>query len=61
MATRLRIVAVHDWLPIAAVDGFCLYFNTQFFNAMNNKEIEFVIAHEILHCVFHPFDTKRRS
>ena len=22
------------------------------FNAMNNKEIEFVIAHEILHCVF---------
>ena len=52
MATRLRILAADEWLPTAAVDGRNLYFNTQFFNAMNNKEIEFVIAHEILHCVF---------
>ena len=52
MATRLRILAADDWLPTAAVDGRNLYFNTQFFNAMNNKEIEFVVAHEILHCVF---------
>lgn len=52
MATRLRIKSADDWCPTAAVDGRNLYFNTQFFNAMNNKEIEFVIAHEILHCVF---------
>ena len=52
MATRLRIKAADEWLPTAAVDGRNLYFNTQFFNAMSNKEIEFVIAHEILHCVF---------
>ena len=52
MATRLRIVAADDWLPTAAVDGRSLFFNTQFFNAMNNKEIEFVIAHEILHMVY---------
>ena len=52
MATRLRILAADDWLPTAAVDGRNLYFNTQFFNAMDNKEIEFVIAHEILHMVF---------
>ena len=52
MATRLRIVEADDWCPTAAVDGRNLYYNTQFFNAMNNKEIEFVIAHEILHCVF---------
>lgn len=52
MATRLRIVCGDDWCPTAAVDGRNLYFNTQFFNAMSNKEIEFVIAHEILHCVF---------
>ena len=52
MATRLRILAADDWCPTAAVDGRNLYFNTQFFNKMNNKEIEFVIAHEILHCVF---------
>jgi predicted metal-dependent peptidase len=52
MATRLRILAADDWLPTAAVDGRNLYYNTQFFNAMTNKEIEFVVAHEILHCVF---------
>jgi len=52
MATRLKIQAADEWCPTAAVDGRNLYFNTQFFNAMNNKEIEFVIAHEILHCVF---------
>ena len=52
MATRLRIIAADDWLGTAAVDGRNLYYNTQFFNAMNNKEIEFVVAHEILHMVF---------
>jgi len=52
MATRLKIMAADDWLPTAAVDGRNLYYNTQFFNAMNNKEIEFVIAHEILHMVY---------
>ena len=52
MATRLKILAADDWLGTAAVDGRNLYYNTQFFNAMNNKEIEFVIAHEILHMVF---------
>ena len=52
MATRLKIVAADDMIPTAAVDGRNLYFNTQFFNAMSNKEIEFVIAHEILHMVF---------
>ena len=51
MATRLRIVAADDWLPYCGCRRSYLTL-TQFFNAMNNKEIEFVIAHEILHCVF---------
>jgi predicted metal-dependent peptidase len=52
MATRLKIEAADDWLMTAAVDGRKLYFNTQFFHAMDNKEVEFVIAHEILHMVY---------
>ena len=52
MATRLIVKNCDDWCPTAATDGRHLYCNTQFFNAMSNKEIEFVIAHEILHCVF---------
>jgi len=52
MATRLKVENCDDWCPTAATDGRHLYYNTQFFNALSNKEIEFVIAHEILHCVF---------
>jgi len=52
MATRLKIQAADEWLPTAAVDGRHLFYNTQFFNAMNNKEVEFVLAHEILHMVY---------
>jgi predicted metal-dependent peptidase len=52
LATRLKIVQADEWLMTAATDGRHLYYNTQFFNAMNNKEIEFVVAHEILHCVY---------
>ena len=52
IATRLRVQNCDDWCPTAATDGRNLYYNTQFFNAMSNKEIEFVIAHEILHCIF---------
>lgn len=52
MATRLQVRHCDDWCPTAATDGRNLYYNTQFFNALSNKEIEFVIAHEILHCVF---------
>ena len=52
MATRMRVQNCDDWCPTAATDGHNLYYNTQFFNMLSNKQIEFVIAHEILHCVF---------
>jgi len=52
MATRLKIQHADEWLMTAAVDGRNLYYNTQFFNAMDNKEIEFVLAHEIFHMVY---------
>jgi len=52
MATRLKIQAADEWLGTAAVDGRNLFYNTQFFNAMDNKEIEFVLAHEIYHMVY---------
>ena len=52
MATRLKIQPADEWLGTAAVDGRNLYYNTQFFNAMDNKEVEFVLAHEIYHMVY---------
>ena len=52
MATRLIIKEASDWCPTAATDGRHLFYSVPFFAKMTNKEVEFVIAHEILHCVF---------
>jgi predicted metal-dependent peptidase len=52
MATRLRVQPCDSWCPTAATDGRNLFYNSQFFNKLTTKQIEFVIAHEILHCVF---------
>lgn len=52
MATRLKIVDGSDWCPTAATDGRHLYYNRDFFEKLNNKQVEFVVAHEILHNVF---------
>jgi predicted metal-dependent peptidase len=52
MATRLKIEEGSDWLPTAATDGRTIYFNREFFTPLTIKQVEFVIAHEILHNVF---------
>ena len=49
MATRLVIREADDWCPTAATNGRDLFYNTQFFNSLSLDEVEFVIAHEILH------------
>lgn len=52
MATRLKIQEGTEWVKTAATDGRTIFFNREFFNKMNTKQIEFVIAHEIMHNVF---------
>lgn len=52
MATRLKIIENNDWVPTAATDGRHLYWNREFFEQLSTRQIEFVIAHEILHCVY---------
>ena len=52
MATRLQIKEAEDWCMTAATDGRAIYFNRKFFEPLSTKQIEFVIAHEILHNVF---------
>jgi len=52
MATRLRIQAADDWCQTAATDGRALYYNREFFEGLSTKNVEFVVAHEILHNVF---------
>ena len=52
MATRLKIEECTDWCMTAATDGRTIFFNRDFFEPLTVKQIEFVIAHEIMHNVF---------
>jgi predicted metal-dependent peptidase len=52
MATRLKIEEGSEWMGTAATDGRTIYFNRKFFEPLTVKQVEFVIAHEILHNVF---------
>ena len=52
LATRLLIKDATDWCPTAAVDGKHLYYNKNFLGALDEKELDFVIAHEVMHCVY---------
>lgn len=52
LATRLIMVKADDWLPTAATDGKHLYYNEEFFRGMAEENIQFVIAHEVHHCLY---------
>jgi len=52
MATRMKLIDASDWLPTAATDFRNFYFNREFFEKMTPRQVEFVVAHEILHCVY---------
>lgn len=55
IATRMKVIDASDWCKTAATDFRNLYYNRDWFAQMDVKEIEFVIAHEIYHCIFDHF------
>jgi predicted metal-dependent peptidase len=52
LATRLTLVNADDWLSTAATDGRRFYYNSRFINMLRPKEVEFLVAHEVLHVVY---------
>jgi predicted metal-dependent peptidase len=52
MATRLKIQDASEWCNTAATDGRHLFYSRPFFEKLTAKQVEFVVAHEILHNVF---------
>ena len=52
LATRLKLVNADDWLATAATDGRNFYYNSRFVNMLRVKEVEFLVAHEVLHVVY---------
>jgi predicted metal-dependent peptidase len=52
MATRMKLIDASDWCKTAATDFRNFYYNRDFFEKMSARQVEFVVAHEILHCVY---------
>lgn len=52
LATRLKIKEGGDWCKTAATDGRHIFFNKEFFSTLSVQNIEFVLAHEIMHNAF---------
>lgn len=52
LATRLEIVNADEWCGTAATDGRKFYYNSEFIKTLPPKQLEFLIGHEVLHCVY---------
>jgi predicted metal-dependent peptidase len=55
LATRLKLINADEWCATAATDGRHFYYNTRFIKMLKPKEIEFLVGHEVLHCVYDHF------
>jgi predicted metal-dependent peptidase len=52
LATRLTLVNADEWCPTAATDGRRFYYNSRFVMKLRPKEVDFLVAHEVLHVVY---------
>jgi predicted metal-dependent peptidase len=52
MATRLELIPETTWCSTLATDGRKIYFNPSFMKDLSVSEVQFTIAHEILHNLF---------
>ena len=52
LATRMQLINSDEWCSTAATDGLKFYYNAKFINMLKPKEVEFLVAHEVLHVVY---------
>jgi predicted metal-dependent peptidase len=52
LATRMTLTNADDWCSTAATDGLKFYYNSRFIMMLRPKEVEFLVAHEVLHVVY---------
>lgn len=55
MATRMKLIDASDWCQTAATDGRNFMYSKKFIEKLTPKKLEFLLAHEICHCVFDHF------
>lgn len=52
IATKLKVINATKWCKTCATDGRHLYYNEDFLGKLGKREVEFVVAHEVLHCIY---------
>ena len=52
LAVRLKIEDASSYIPTAATDGRRFMFNRDFVNSLPDEMLDFLVGHEVLHCVF---------
>jgi len=52
LATRLQLINADEWCSTAATDGLKFYYNSRFIMMLKQKEVEFLVGHEVLHVVY---------
>jgi len=52
LATRLKLINADEWCSTAATDGRNFYYNSRFIMKLRQKEVEFLVGHEVLHVVY---------
>lgn len=55
LAVKLELCEADQWCPTMAVDGIRMYYNTEFVQGLSDSELKFVVAHEVMHCVYQHF------
>lgn len=55
LACRMDLIDASGWCPTAATDGVNFYYNVEFIESLNDQELIFLFAHEILHVAYDHF------
>lgn len=58
LAMQLRLVEDYNQ-PTAAVDGVSMYYNPVFVNQLDERQCEFLICHEVMHCCLKHFSRRQ--
>lgn len=58
LAMQLKLVEDYT-IPTAAVDGVSMFYNPDFIHQLDERETEFVVAHEVMHCCFQHFSRRQ--
>ncbi len=52
IATRMTIKNANEWCDTCATDGRHFYYNTEFVLKLQQRELDFVFGHEVLHACY---------